>query len=454
MSDILSSLLFIAGFALFILIIYIILVLIYKYRIYKLKRKYCMVVDYCKVFGYTFVSERYSLNALLPFIFSQSEKEEKSLLFAKEVSIFEIKMLAKEFGYDMFIPESSKIFECISICDDLNQNITLSPSGVYYYGEPYICSKLSYFYFLEVSKGKIVYSTNYRKYIDNRNISKIFNNSKQINGESIKNTIDYNKKEAIYYLIEEINNDYYYEEPYNGFKIGDIDNIRDNEIWYTSTDGNAAENGYIAKIKNENIVSNTYINGKGILTFKSKITTIEKTLFEHIYGKIECFVIPNSVTSIANGAFNSFDYLAEVVIPSSVKSIGNNAFSVLKRLSVINIPGSVKNLGDYAFYGCINLKDVTISSGVNIIGKKAFLNCHSLLKVSIPNTIEEIGDGAFKDCSSLSEIYCEAKKPPKLGYNVFNDNALDRKIYIPRDLVAEYKQAQGWRLYAKHIIGY
>ena len=71
---------------------------------------------------------------------------------------------------------------------------------------------------------------------------------------------------------------------------------------------------------------------------------------------IESYVIPNSVTSIGDGAFSYCSSLHSVFIPDSVTSIGDCAFWDCSSLSKIVIPSSVTSIGDSAFSEC-NIPD-------------------------------------------------------------------------------------------------
>lgn len=69
-------------------------------------------------------------------------------------------------------------------------------------------------------------------------------------------------------------------------------------------------------------------------------------------------VIPSSVTSIRNRAFQGCTGLTSITIPNSVTSIGEWAFADCKALTSIDIPNSVTSIGKYAFYYCTGLKDI------------------------------------------------------------------------------------------------
>jgi len=69
-------------------------------------------------------------------------------------------------------------------------------------------------------------------------------------------------------------------------------------------------------------------------------------------------VIPNSVTSIGDGAFGYCTSLTSIKIPNSVTSIGSDAFYSCKSLTSVVIGDSVTSIGDWAFYSCTSLTSI------------------------------------------------------------------------------------------------
>ena len=141
-------------------------------------------------------------------------------------------------------------------------------------------------------------------------------------------------------------------------------------------------------------------NTRTSYTIPDSVTSIGNGAFYECTG-LKSVTIPDSVTSIGSCVFEDCTGLTSVTIGNSVTSIGNNAFRDCTRLTNITIGNSVTSIGNYVFYGCTGLTSVTIPDSVTNIGDFAFLDCGSLTSVTIPNSVTSIGSGAFFNCDNL-----------------------------------------------------
>ena len=213
-------------------------------------------------------------------------------------------------------------------------------------------------------------------------------------------------------------------KPMAAFEV-EIEKIPNNQIWYTSTDGNIVNPSRSAAFS-VNIESNVYINGKGIITFDGDVTTIGYGAFAGC-SNLTSVTIPNSVTSIGDDdvpGSNPFSYCSAL---TSIKveqgnpvydSRGNcNAIIETKTNKLIKgcdttiIPNGVTEIGTQAFLKCINLREIIIPNGVTKIADVTFLDCPALTSISIPSSVTNIPGPPCHICPSLATIVVEQGSP-------------------------------------------
>lgn len=141
------------------------------------------------------------------------------------------------------------------------------------------------------------------------------------------------------------------------------------------------------------------------------------------------------------------------VIPNSVTSIYESAFQNCVLMTNITIPNSVTSIGKRAFQKCTNLTSLTIGNGVTSIGYASFSDCWNLTSITIPSGVTSIGDSAFaiNNRYNRDSITILATTPPTLGSDVFYTLSNRYPIYVPAESVDTYKAATNWSNYADRI---
>ena len=181
----------------------------------------------------------------------------------------------------------------------------------------------------------------------------------------------------------------------------------ENGSWLTDTEDGFrflydGETGYlIAYLGNETKLTlpESFIAHDG-----TAVTEYQIAHHAFLSGDLTSVIIPNSVTSIEDNAFDGSSSLASVIIGDGVTSIGNYAFYGCESLASVAIGDGVTSIGEWAFYGCDSLASIVIPAGVTSIGVNAFYFSRSLVSVTIEGTNVELGKNAFASCSKLTEI--------------------------------------------------
>ena len=186
------------------------------------------------------------------------------------------------------------------------------------------------------------------------------------------------------------------------------------------------------------LTSITVASGNTSYDSRNNCNSIIETASNTLIAGCQNTVIPNTVTTIGDGAFSGRISLTSVTIPNSVTTIGVFAFGDCLTLRSIEIPNSVTNIGDYAFEGsgltsveipnsvthisegafadCFYLNSATIRCST--ISRAMFARCYGLMSVEISNTVTTIGESAFENCRNLTSVII-SNSVTSIGFEAF-----------------------------------
>lgn len=207
-------------------------------------------------------------------------------------------------------------------------------------------------------------------------------------------------------------------------------------------------------------------------------------ILSHSYGDYGLIQCSESILSIGESAFADCTTLTGIELPKSLTNLGSGAFENCSSLSILYLPSGLTTIGDGVFTGCSQLAYIystfatadnrcliqdgvlkafapagishyTVLPTITAVAPSTFACCPELASITLLATVSQIGSKAFADCTKLVEIRIESQTPPTLeNADAFSGLPTEYLIYVPEDVVDDYKVADGWKEVKDHIKAY
>lgn len=192
------------------------------------------------------------------------------------------------------------------------------------------------------------------------------------------------------------------------------------------------------------------------ITIPDNVTTIGNRSF-YVCSNLKSLHVPANVTTIEDRAFAYCSGLETIEVDENNlyydsrnkcnALIQTNTNTLLVGCKNSVIPNSVNTIAEGAFRGCTELMNIVIPEGVKTIGASAFRGCTGLISVSLPSTITSIGNyafSAFDEVYNLATVRVGMTSPVAIASEVFPNRA-NSILYVPKGSQPAYKAADYWK---------
>ena len=171
-----------------------------------------------------------------------------------------------------------------------------------------------------------------------------------------------------------------------------------------TTIGNSAFNGCTA-LTSITLGDNCQITTIGTEAFAgSGLTTIDLTAMPQLTTigpwaftrtPLQQITVPETVTSLGEGAFYYTQQLTQATIPALTK-LADYAFAGNNLLNTPQIlPQGTEHIGDYAFYGATAMETFVLPASVTYIGTRAMAGMTALTQIDVLGDVATLGDSVW-----------------------------------------------------------
>jgi len=187
-----------------------------------------------------------------------------------------------------------------------------------------------------------------------------------------------------------------------------------------------------------------------IIAWSSNRTTCENGAFQSC--EVSSVVLPNTITVIAAGAFNSCPKLTSITLPSNTTQLGAACFAGCTSLEEIFLPETITEFGSstrygfksYIFGGCTSLKKVNMPKGITSLAEGSFKGS-GLETFLIPSNITGLQEDCFSAKNLKSIKICHRNLDDLKYTESCFSNVSNIDLYVPEGYKALYEEFYPWK---------
>lgn len=170
--------------------------------------------------------------------------------------------------------------------------------------------------------------------------------------------------------------------------------------------------------------------------------------------KLTSITIPKYVSYLGINIFSACPNLTSLTVESGNRYYDsrNNCNAIIETATntLIEgckntvIPNSVKSIGDHAFQYCTGLASVVISNSVTTIGEEAFASCWELVLVTIPSSVTTFKEKTFYNINAYHQLNVInlSKTPQQIPDYLYTNCGT---LHVLPGCKTAYENAEGWR---------
>ena len=134
--------------------------------------------------------------------------------------------------------------------------------------------------------------------------------------------------------------------------------------------------------------------------------------------------LPNSITTMDNGVFQSCTKLVSANMPTGVTSVPSSTFRYCSSLTTVTMHDGITSINSNAFQNCTQLASIELNNNITRIYSNAFDGCTNMVLTQLPTALTDLYYYAFRNTKAITGNLTLPETLTYLGYNAFEGSGI------------------------------